>query len=195
MRAGPITWTLFASIAAMFAVEIARGALGHDPALLALGALRDSAPPTGDWWRVLTYAWLHANATHFLLNAFLLIWVGGIVERRVAPFAYLGVYFAGALAGGLAIATLAALAPKPGVSLGASAAVYAVLFCAVVLLFRRDTPMSGRLRRIRTYLVIIALSGIALSFVRGVSLVGHAAGLAVGVAAGFLVTPRFHEGE
>lgn len=189
LKAGPATWAIVTSLVAMFLVEWSKGALGNDQALLALGALSDSKPPGSELWRIATYAWLHANTTHLFLNAALLLWTGGIVERRIGAVKMLVVYLAGVLMGGLAIAIRADMAPKPGVSLGASAAVYAILFCSIVLLFGPDDPRFRRSVKARTTLLVVAAIGVGVSFIKGVSLVGHAAGIVVGLLFGFLLLP------
>jgi membrane associated rhomboid family serine protease len=189
MKRSPVTMLLLASIAAMFAVELARGALGKDAELLSLGALRDTGGLGRDYWRLLAHGWLHASWTHFLLNAALLYWTGRIVERRIGSAQTLAIYLLGVLGGGAGSAIRAALHPKSGATLGASAGAFALLACAIVLLYRPAAARFGQSPRVRLALVTIAVAGVAVSFIPGVSLVAHAVGLAVGSLAGALARP------
>ncbi|HEY6572676.1 MAG TPA: rhomboid family intramembrane serine protease [Candidatus Eisenbacteria bacterium] len=189
MRKFPVTYYLLASIAVVFAIELSMGAMGNDESLARSGALRDAGVLNGEYWRLLTYAWLHAGWNHFLLNVALLWWVGRIVERRLGSVATLGTYLFAVFGGGIGIAVRAALHPKAGTSLGASAGVFALLACAIILLFRPDTARFGQPAAARIALVIIAVAGLAASLLPGVSLVGHVTGLTVGAIAGTFLRP------
>ncbi len=90
MRKFPVTYFLLASIAALFALELSTGAVGSDQKLAQSGALRDTGGLNGEYWRLVTYAWLHASWKHLLLNSALLWWVGRIVERRIGAVPTLG---------------------------------------------------------------------------------------------------------
>jgi len=186
----PVTLLLIASLLILYGIEVSRGAIGNDAQLMRLGALSDAAAPGGEFWRLLTYAWLHAGPTHLIMNLALLAWVGRIVERRVGSPVTLGIYLAGALAGGAMIAAKAAMAPKPGASLGASAAISALLACSLVLLHRPGFAAFGQPKGGRLALWAILVVGLAASLLPGVSLAGHAGGLVAGAALGFLVPAR-----
>jgi rhomboid protease GluP len=191
----PVTNLLLVSVLALFGVELALGALGNDALLLGLGAMPDSGTIGGQYWRLLTYAWLHASYLHITMNVVLLWWVGRIVERRTGSLATLGVYLAGVLAGGMMIAWRAATHPKPGVSLGASAAVAGLLACGLVLLYRPRAAHFGQALWVRATLWVVVVGGLAISFLPGVSLVGHLGGLVLGAVLGSVVPVRDAQGE
>lgn len=178
------TTGLLLGIVAGFIIELSTGALGNDARLLWLGAISDASGVDHQWWRLLSYAWLHASTTHLVLNAGLLAWCGRIVERRLGAGRMLAIYAAGILAGGLAIVARAALYPQPGVSLGASAGVFALLTASLVLLHRRDLARFQSPAPVRIALWIILVGGLAASLRPGVSLAGHLAGLGIGSVAG-----------
>jgi membrane associated rhomboid family serine protease len=189
MRKFPVTYLLLASIVALFAFELSAGAVGNNENLMRLGALRDAGRLQGAYWRLVTYAWLHAGWNHLLLNGALLWWVGRIVERRLGSLPTLGTYLFAVVASGVGIAIRAALHPKPGVSLGASGGVFALLACAIVLLHRPAAARFGQPAGARVALLVIAIGGLAASFLPGISLVGHLTGLAIGGVAGALWPP------
>ena len=186
----PATVALVAILGAVFAIELSRGAPGHDAVLLALGALSDRVGPGRDPWRLLTYGLLHANWVHLLLNVSLLGYAGRIVERRIGSLPTLATFLLGVLGGGVGLTIRAAIHPKTGISIGASAGCFALLACAILLLYRPDAARFGQTDRPRRALLVIALAGIGISFLPGVSLVGHAVGLVVGAAAGIVAPLR-----
>lgn len=186
----PATLILLASIFLVFIVELATGAIGNDARLLALGAISDSAGIGKEYWRLLTYAWLHAGYFHLTMNCLLLWFVGRLVERRISSWQMLLVYIACALAGGVSIVLRVSEHPKPGVSLGASAAVSGLLTCALVLVYRvggKQFPQPGWLPAMLWAILVVDL---AVSFLPGVSLVGHLGGLVLGGLLGLLVRYR-----
>lgn len=190
MKQYPCTYTLLGSLLILFGIELATGAIGNDERLLSLGALSDGGALGTQYWRLMTYAWLHAGFSHLVANVALLWWAGRIVERRTGSLPMLGVYLVCALAGGLVIAWRASAYPKPGVSLGASAAISALLTCALVLLYRPDAASFGQPLWARVTLWVILVCGLSVSFLPGVSLVGHVAGLVLGALFGFLMPIR-----
>jgi len=181
---------LLASLLLLFGVEQAVGALGNNARLLALGAIPDDGILGVDYWRLVSYAWLHAGYAHLVANCALLWWVGRIVERRIGSLLMLGVYLGCAFAGGILIMVKVSMHPKPGASLGASAAVFGLLTCALVLLHRPSTVRFGRPLWVRVTLWAVLASGLAISFLPGVSLAGHAGGLVLGALFGFAVPVR-----
>lgn len=190
MKAYPSTLLLLVSLLAMFGVELALGAIGSDTQLLALGAIPDAGTIGSEYWRLLTYAWLHAGSMHLVTNAALLFWAGRIVERRLGSLPLLGLYLGGAVVGGMLILLRASMDPKPGVSLGASGAVSSLLTCALVLVYRPSAARFGQALWVRVTLWVILVCGISISFLPGVSLVGHVGGLALGALFGCFVPIR-----
>jgi membrane associated rhomboid family serine protease len=98
----------------------------------------------GEWYRVLSHAFIHADMTHLLLNLFVLWQFGGTVEQTVQNNQFQGIftipsdwifpviYFGGVLAA--SIPSLLKHQNNPGyASLGASGAVSAVLMAYILL--------------------------------------------------------------
>ena len=177
---------LVAVIAAVFIVELALGAVANDAALLGLGALPDSGGLRGEYWRPLTFGLLHWNATHVLLNAAGLFFAGVIVERRIGSWPLIALFFVASIVSGLAILLKHHFVPGAGVTVGASGGLFGILGAALVLVQR--VPPAHPAFRIGLWLMCVA--GLAYSFVPGVSMVGHIAGLLVGIPAGLAVKTR-----
>jgi membrane associated rhomboid family serine protease len=136
------------------------------------GALYGPAVANGDWWRLITAAFLHASPIHLLFNMLMLWWFGRSLEYALGPGRYLGLYFASALAG-----TAGALLLSPATpSVGASGAVFGILGAGLVLERRRVYVFGG------SALGIVAINLILTFAISNISIGGHLGGLAGGVA-------------
>ncbi len=163
---------------AVFISEIALGAAGHEQALVPLGALITRGWSSTDWWRVITFSFLHLNWLHLALNTAGLLWLGRIVERRVGRSRFLAIFLVSGVASGIVGMLLGPVLPTTGVAVGASGAVCGLLAAALMLIFRRNAD-----RRLRLPLVSCLAVVIAISLLPGVSLGGHLGGLIGGAMA------------
>ena len=92
-------------------------------------------------WTLITYGFTHYGFLHLLFNMLTLFWFGTLVQEFIGSRKLLNIYIIGALISGLiyiGIYNLLTLTPQvnnisPNI-LGASAAVYAVMFAAITLL-------------------------------------------------------------
>ena len=186
-RWGAVTLTLIALNVVMFVVTaVSAGVLGVDPLANYLspvfGAL--SQVPVlvdmGEWWRLLTAAFLHIGPVHLVLNMLALLIFGSELERQLGRWRFLALYLVAALGGAAAIE----LFGSPGRPVaGASTAIYGLLGGLGVLMLVRRQDVRG--------LVTLLAINIVLSLLPGVSLLGHLGGLvAGGLAAAVLVLGR-----
>ena len=88
-----------------------------------VGALRARSSHHGDWWRLITSAFLHGGLLHITFNMLALWWLGAPVEMVLGRARYLGLY----LVSGLAGATGALIADPNSVTVGASGAIFGLL--------------------------------------------------------------------
>lgn len=133
-----------------------------------------------EWWRVLTAAFLHIGPVHLAMNMLALLLFGSELERQLGRARYLAVYLVSALGGAVAIQLLGD--PRVPVA-GASAAIYGLLGALGVLMLASRQDVRG-------LLTLLAIN-VFISFLPGVSLLGHLGGLAAGaLAAGLLVLIR-----
>lgn len=101
-------------------------------------------------WTLLTYCFTHYGFFHLLFNMLSLFWFGTLVQEFIGSRKLLNIYLIGGIISGLiyiAVYNLLALAPQlnnisPTI-LGASAAVYAVMFAAVALLPEYEFYLFG----------------------------------------------------
>ena len=185
MRAVPGSILLFCVIAIVFGVEIAGGAIDNDAGLLSLGALPDNGQLHGEYWRLVTFGFLHANVLHLVLNTALIWLTGPVVERRAGTTWFLIVFLSGSIISGICIFAKHIGSPATGTTVGASGGLFALLAVALILLFRSPSQ-SPRLQRL---LLVALIVGLLYSLLPGVSMVGHLSGLIVGAILAFFI-PR-----
>jgi membrane associated rhomboid family serine protease len=86
----------------------------------------------GDYWTLVTSAFIHADLGHLIFNAFTFWAFGFGLERRIGTLSFLTLYLLGLLAS--SIATWLIHRRQPGyASLGASGAILAVLFASIAV--------------------------------------------------------------
>ena len=142
------------------------------------GFLRGQEVAAGEWWRIVSSAFLHANLLHIGFNGYLLWQLGQLLEPVMQRGRYLAVYAAG-LAGGSAGALLLSWGAA---TLGASGAVFGLMGAAMVLLRRRGIDPW------RTSIGSLVLINLVLTFViPGISVGGHVGGLLGGAAAAWVL--------
>jgi membrane associated rhomboid family serine protease len=175
---------LAALLVILFLVELGQGAVGNDDRLLGLGALPDSGGIHQGYWRLVAFGFLHSNLTHLLLNLMLLLLAGPAVERRIGTGWMIFTFLTASVASGIAILVKHDFWPSAGASVGASGGLFGLLAAALLLVFRLD-----RHNRIsRAVLTAALVLGLAYSMLPGISLAGHAAGLAVGAGLALVAT-------
>jgi membrane associated rhomboid family serine protease len=177
---GFASYVLIALNIAVFAAEIATGSgwntLSGD--VYEKGALYGPLVGDGDWWRLITGAFLHAGLIHLLFNMLALWWFGRPLEVVVGSVRFVGVYLAGALAGSAGALLISPTTP----TVGASGAIFAILGAGLVLERKRIYVFGG------AALAFIVLNLVLTFTLSGISIGGHLGGLAGGVACMLLLS-------
>jgi membrane associated rhomboid family serine protease len=124
----------------VFAGQVVDGwrGLGQPVALRVFGEASWPLIWGGDWWRLVTYAFVHAGPVHLVLNLVGLFIFGRLAWHEFGNRQWLGIFLAGAVGG--ALAYLAVFHGDHQRLVGASAAVYALL--TAVTLRMPDLPLS-----------------------------------------------------
>lgn len=149
------------------------------PVLLADGV---GGVVTGEYYRLLTAAFLHAGVFHLAMNMFALATLGPTLESALGRSRFFALYMLSALGG----STLSFLLSSPGqLGVGASGAIFG-LFGAYYVVVRR---LGGETRSIVTLLVINLVITFTIPIIDWRA---HLGGLLVGtvVAAALAFVPR-----
>jgi rhomboid protease GluP len=186
--APPLILALVAANVAVFAWEVATGALNNRETLIAAGALVRSRVLEGEWWRMMSATFLHGGADHLIGNCLVLYIVGIACEHALGLVQTAGVYLASAL-GGSALSL--ALRPGSSPSVGASGAIFGVLAAVVVILYRHRDRFHLRDTRIGIVLAVWAAWQVLTGFMNPfVDNFAHLGGMAAGALTGFILPPR-----
>ncbi|MGD0053377.1 MAG: rhomboid family intramembrane serine protease [Vulcanimicrobiaceae bacterium] len=140
----------------------------------------------GQWWRIVTGAFLHGEIAHIALNMFALFQVGRFVEMLYGKLRFALIYAIALVGSGLAVVYLT----PDEVTIGASGAIFG-LFGALVAIGLRLGPRGRSL--ITQVLPIIVINLVFTLLVPGISWQAHVGGLITGFVAGyllFMVSPR-----
>jgi len=167
----------------IYLITVAQGAGLNDPggSLFTKWVLFGPAVHHGDWWRLITSAFLHGSVLHIVFNMLALWWLGAPVEMALGKVRFLGLYFASGLAG----AAGALIANPNSVTVGASGAIFGLLGAGMILEWRATGSLAGN------YLVLILIN-LAISFAPGtnISVGGHIGGLIGGIAGTAIIVAR-----
>ena len=134
----------------------------------------------GEYWRLFTSIFVHADLAHIVGNMLFLLIFGLRSEEMFSLPEYLSIYFLGGLTGNL-LSLL--LLPLDTISVGASGAIFA-MFGAAIVYARRSYSQSiiGAL--------IYALFLLFLSSGPGVNNFAHIGGLVTGLLIGYVLATR-----
>jgi len=174
LRGAYVTRALVVANVFIYLITVAQGAGLNSPGgkLFDKWLLYGPYVADGQWWRLITSAFLHASILHIGLNMLALWWLGSIVEQLLGHTRYLALYFVAGLAG--AAGALLATPLQPTV--GASGAIYGILGALLILEWLQTGTFAG------PALTLIVIN-LAFSFTAsGISWGGHVGGLVAGIA-------------
>jgi membrane associated rhomboid family serine protease len=142
------------------------------------------AVANGDWWRLFTSAFLHANLIHIAFNMYFLWFVGSAVEQAIGRGRFISLYVVSALAGSAGALVWTPNAP----TVGASGALFGLLGAALILERQRNYVLGGSAMG-------LILINLILSFaISGISIGGHVGGLIGGILCA-LIFSQFGRGH
>ena len=124
----------------------------------------------GEWWRLLTAAFLHGSIIHLGFNMFVLWFIGAPVEQAIGRGRFLALYIVSGLAGSAG----ALLFDPYAVTVGASGAIFGILGAALVLEWQRNLVLGGQA------LGLIVVNLVLTFAIPNISIGGHLGGLAGG---------------
>jgi rhomboid protease GluP len=180
-RFPPVTASLIGVLGAVFALEVAVGALGSGEAIVSAGALARDPVLAGEYWRLVTATLLHGSLDHLLGNAIALYILGMICEHAFGARQFVILYVLSALAG-----SLLSLALSAGPSVGASGAIFGLQGAAIVLFYKYRRELLLRDKRIGVVLLAWAiysvLSGAVTPYIDNGAHLGGAVGGALAAA-------------
>lgn len=140
----------------------------------------------GDYWRLVTSAFLHRDVVHIAFNMYALYLFGPFVERALGIPRFIAAYLTVAVMGSVFVYLLSA---PNALTIGASGAVFGLFGMALMLLLRAKQD-------VRTLLVLLAINAFISFAASNISWQGHLGGFIGGVILGaaFAFAPRERKG-
>jgi membrane associated rhomboid family serine protease len=153
-------------------------------ALVTYGAAYGPTIAAGEWWRLLTYAFLHGDFLHLIMNGLSLWSVGRLLEQRLGATRTLSLFVATSIVAGLgSLAWHEWIRGGVMFSVGASGGVCGLIGVVVGLASRRRNAMRELRQHYVGWIIWIAI----LSFAARVDAAAHAAGFLAGFGIGLLL--------
>ena len=172
---GIVTTTLIAIDVGIYLLQLAGGASvnANSGWIFEHGALYGPLVAHGDWYRLITAAFLHYGPIHLGMNMLALWWIGRPLEDWLGPVRYVLLFLVSGLAGSAG----ALIASPTAVTVGASGAIFGILGAAIVLERQQTYVLGGSA-------ITLLVVNLAFTFaVPGISIGGHLGGLAGGALA------------
>lgn len=139
--------------------------------LIYYGAKVNELIVIGQWWRLITPAFLHIGLSHLLFNTVIIYFLGSELEMIIGHFRYSLLYLFSALLG-----NTASFALNNSISAGASTAVFG-LFASTIVLAKLFPYHSGIQRLSKNYITLIIINFVFGMFSGSVDNAGHFGGL------------------
>ena len=178
------------NVAAFVALAIATRlplAPGYSPVMLGYANV-PSAVLDGEWWRLVTAAFAHADVLHLALNLWALWSIGRLTERLYGNARYLCIY---AVAG--IVAGLVSIAWDPERwSIGASGAIFGVFGAFVAYLAHPASQVPRAIMRAHWLptLLFVGFNLLAGALQQGIDNAAHVGGLVAGLVLGIALVPH-----
>ncbi|NTU78794.1 MAG: rhomboid family intramembrane serine protease [Chloroflexales bacterium] len=157
------------------------------PVLILLGAKENTLIAAGDYWRLISATFLHANLIHIFFNGYALFALGPESERIYGTGRFLALYFLAGLGG-----SVASYLFSPAPSVGASGAIFG-LIGGLGIFYYLSRQALGEFGRAQTQsMAAIAMVNLIIGFASAgvIDNWGHLGGLLAGVVAGAALAPR-----
>lgn len=172
----PLTVGIIALCVAIAIIELAQGVTisGANAGIAVDLGLFGPFVAEGQWYRIITSAFVHAGLIHLLFNMIVLWWLGGALERYAGSLRFGAIYLASIIWG----AAGALLFAPDALTVGASGGIYGLMAALLVLERQQGIALLG------SSVGIFLLLNLAITFViPGISIGGHLGGLVGGFLA------------
>lgn len=143
----------------------------------------------GEWYRLLTSAFIHFGSEHLINNMIMLFLLGAYLENAIGKVRYLILYLTAAAASSLISMYWMIVSDQISVSGGASGAIFGIIGGLLYVIIRDKGRFFGL--TLRRFLIMLALSLYYGFTTAGVDNAAHLSGLAIGfVMAVFFYHPK-----
>lgn len=171
----------------LFVLMIANGASPVEPSARTVfewGGNWGTATVNGDWWRLVSAAFIHIGFVHLAMNMAALVYVGAFLEPLIGTRRFVFSYLLTAVGGGL----MSTYIHPDTISAGASGAIFGMFGVLLSLLTTRLIPADIR-KRLLLLMGFYVVYNLLYGMKDGIDNAGHIGGLLSGFALGYLFYP------
>lgn len=166
-----VTYGLLALMIIMYIVLTVNGGSLNPFTLINYGAKVNELIVLGEWWRLLTPAFLHIGLSHILFNGLVVFYLGSQLEYIIGHFRYFLLFLFSALMG-----NAASFALNNAISAGASTAIFG--FFASTIVLAKLYPRQNSIQQLsRNYLILIGINIVWGLLSSNIDNAGHIGGL------------------
>ncbi|HEY9787028.1 MAG TPA: rhomboid family intramembrane serine protease [Candidatus Obscuribacterales bacterium] len=181
-RASPVVSGLIGVILVAHVASAFSGTL-HGVAI-DFGSVQQQLVLEGQYWRLVTYMFLHAHLSHVFMNVLMLYWFGRVAENIFGTARFLTVFFVSGILSGVSHMLLSTDA-----AVGASGAVLGLFGAVAAGIFRLKDRIPPGIRRFElSFMGGVALAQLILDqIIPQVAAIAHIGGILAGFALGMIV--------
>ncbi len=151
------------------------------------GGIYYPAVAAGQWWRIITAMFLHANIAHLASNMIALFALGSTAERMLGHWRYALSYFFAGIAGNLFTLFWDGFTGRYFFTVGASGAILGILGAILAVSVNKKDGIPGmNVRR-----VVIACVLMLIPSAKNISMTAHIGGFAGGFASMYVIGSLF----
>lgn len=138
----------------------------------------------GQYWRLISYQFIHANLLHLFFNMYALVYMGLMIENKLGWRRFLFVYLLSGICGGL----LSIIYHQEGIMVGASGAIMGLYGAFIALLLNKSFERNATKALLISTLIIVVLVLINGSFSQRTDNAGHVGGVVSGFIMCYLLS-------
>jgi len=138
----------------------------------------------GEWWRLLTYMFLHSGILHLVMNIYALLYIGMFLEPLLGKFRFIAAYLLSGVCAGLLSVTVHSYTVAVGAS-GAIFGMYGVFLAVLTTNHIGKTMRNTMLRSILFFVLLNLLYGMQ----GNIDNAAHIGGLLSGITIGYVYYP------
>jgi rhomboid protease GluP len=185
-KESPLTYGLMAVCVIVFFIPLLNSA--WDEPLYLFGVLHGySVVVLGEFYRLGTSIFMHADAMHIVMNMLSLYMVGTMVEKLFSKVAYLSIYFVSALFGSFASIYM----HLGGQAVGASGAIFGLFGALAGFAFVHRNTMRKQFMSFMKNFGVILLINLVIGFAfPSIDVSAHVGGLLAGIVGGLVIAKK-----
>lgn len=141
----------------------------------------------GQYWRLITYQFIHGSVSHLFFNMYALVYLGLMIENKLGWKKFLFIYLMSGICGGL----VSMIFHQEGVMMGASGAIMGLYGAFIALLVNKSFERKATRALLMSTLIVSLLVLINGAFGKRVDNAAHVGGFISGFIFAYLLNYRW----